>query len=157
PVVVQPAFKLEGTPYEERCYATEIEAHQSATRTVLQRKQLEQRGGEWAMNDQVRVSLFVARVGLIVMDAVSVGGQGGIAKEKCCIRLEGAAPLSYSVITLRLRRGSGGCDLAIDDVLLLGDTGRPVAARYMLDRYERQRASLAGLVLNLEDPAAPRG
>src|SRR5579862_4619935 len=110
------------------------------------------------MDDQVRISLLVARVGPVVVDTMAVEGQRRIAKQERSVWLYTAAPLRHAVVTLRCRcshrtRRRG---FTIDDVLLLGDAGRAIATDRVLNGYERQRAALARLVLYFQDAAASR-
>src|SRR5260370_33948214 len=110
------------------------------------------------MDDQVRISLRVARVTLVVVDAVAVEGQSRKAKQQRRVGLEIAAPLWHSVVTLRCSRShrSRRRGLTVDDVLLLGDTGRAIATDGVLNGQKRQRAALAHLVLYIQDPAESR-
>src|SRR5258708_2838704 len=108
------------------------------------------------MDDQVRISLLIARVSLVVVDAVPVEGQSRITKQKCRVGQDTAVPLGHSVVTLRCScsHRTRRWRLAVNDVLLLGDAGRAIATYDVLDCQERQGAAFARLILDLQDPAA---
>src|SRR5258708_39360980 len=72
---------------------------------------------------------------------------------------DSAAPLSPPVIALRCGRGNTTrCSgLAVNDVVLLRNAGPAIATGDMLNSHKRQRPAFACFVLDLQDPAAPRG
>src|ERR1700723_4206739 len=110
---------------------------------MLQRELLQQRSRERSMHPQVRIALLLTGVSAIVVNAVAIEGECRITKQECGVRLDGAAPIRHRFVPLH-----GGWSLrsrdapAVDDILLLRDSRRPIAADDMLDRHEPQGSAL---------------
>src|ERR1700737_2531288 len=107
------------------------------------------------MDDQVRISLLVTRVGPVVVDTMAVEGQSRITKQERRVWLDTAGPLGHSVVTLRCwcRRRSRRRRITVDDVLLLGDAGHAIATGNVFNCHERQRAALPRFFLFFKDAA----
>src|SRR5688572_29825217 len=94
-------------------------------RAVGARKLEHEERREPAVHDEAGVAFFFGHVGLVVVVAVAVEGEGGIAKQHDRVRRHGAAPHRSSWRRLRrLWRRASRCGLAVGVVLLLAD-GEP--------------------------------
>src|SRR5437899_10104208 len=113
--------------------------------TKLGRHLDDERRLQRSVEDQARIALDLGDVVAVVVDAVAVEGQRGIAEQQ-----HGIGDMGLAVLRLR-RRGRGLCgrglparDLAIDDVLSLADGCAARRGDAVLDRDEAQRAGRAG-------------
>ena len=99
----------------------------NAPRQMLARSLHKQERGEAAVHHQGGIALDVPRIGEVIMYAMGIEGQRGIAEQEHGIGGDGMRPFRLGWVRrgLRgrcdLRRGRAGCmGRAVDDVLLLG-------------------------------------
>ncbi|MOA00456.1 hypothetical protein D3C78_1198180 [compost metagenome] len=106
------------------------------------------------MHHQPRIALGLGDVGPVVVDAVAVEGDGGIAEQQGRRRHHALTPLAF-------RRGLAGAEfrrgrLAVDDVLLLTHGQAAVLHEVVANGDEQQRSGAADLLFDLQNGADPR-
>src|SRR5690606_30569558 len=108
-----------------------------------------QGGNQRPMHHQPRIAFGCSGVGPVIMDAMTIEGNGGIAEQQGRARCDRLLPIALG----QCRAGGEfwRAGLAVDDVLLLADCQLAVLQIIVLDGHEQQRAGAALLLFNLED------
>ena len=89
---------------------------------------------------------FLSTVARVVMDAMTVEGDRGIAKQRDFPKLEGMALVGLAGLHGRIARE--GARLAIDDVLHFGDDGRVALTNFMSQGDQSKPAASSPLFLD---------
>ncbi|KQP18282.1 hypothetical protein ASF43_10695 [Pseudorhodoferax sp. Leaf267] len=110
-----------------------------------------------AVHDQAGVALDLGHILAVVVDAVAVEGQRGIAEQQHVVGNDAAHP--RGVDGGRRRRGRGlarGVHVAVDDVVLLQDRQLAIAADFVVHLDEDQRPGAADPAAQVVDVQAHR-
>ena len=141
---VEAAAELERVDVEQRLHRLEGEAPDDQARALPPRLVDQQGGDQRPVDDQPRIALDLGDVAAVVVDAVAVEGERRVAEQqhrigrhRPCGRLVGRRAAPAGARRARLRQ------VAVDDVVLLGEQQLAVARDLVAHGDEHQGAGLA--------------
>jgi hypothetical protein len=124
PVGAGRAADMEGVQVEGGPHGAEAEARHVGARPLAPQQVHQQRGDQRAVHDQARVAFDLGDVLAVVVDAVAVEGERGVAEQQHVVGHDLALPLRLAFRLLGRRVGLAGlAQRAVDDVVELHQRG----------------------------------
>lgn len=141
----------EGFGVEQRADGSELEALYLKFRRMFAREVEQQGRDQRTVDDEAGVMLGFDAVAAVVVDAVGIERQGGVAEEQSIIRMNDALPRGICWGFRRSGRFSRRRVVAIHDVVLFGEREAASGADFMADDDEDEWSRSPRLLFDIYD------